>query len=78
MPNPLNLSARGFAKDAVIRELHLLIRLPAAAKRLVERHQIERALHLRLSALLLSTGELTLGIQYVDKAGDALSIAVAG
>lgn len=78
MLNPLNLSARGVAKDAVIRELYLLIRLPAAAKRLVERHQIERALHLRLSALLLSPGELTLGIQYVDKAGDALSVAVAG
>lgn len=78
MLNPLNLSARGVAKDAVIRELYLLIRLPAAAKRLVERHQIERALHLRLSALLLSSGELTLGIQYVDKAGDALSVAVAG
>lgn len=78
MPNPLNLSARGVAKDAVIRELHLLIRLPAAAKRLVERHQVERALYLRLSALLLSLGELTLGIQYVDKAGDALSVTVAG
>jgi hypothetical protein len=68
----------GVAKDAVVRQLHLLIRLPAAAKRFVERHQIERALHLRLRALLLGLRQLTLGVQHVDKAGDPLPVTVAG
>ena len=71
------LSARGVAKDAVVRQLHLLIRLPAAAEGFVERHQGKCALHLRLRPLLFGLSELTLGVQHVNKAGDPLAIAVA-
>lgn len=70
LPNPLNLSARGVAKDAVVWQPHLLIRLPTAAEGFVERHQVKRALHLRLHPLLFGLSELTLGVQHINKAGD--------
>ena len=78
MPNPLNLSARGVAKDAVVWQPHLLIWLPATAEGFVERHQVKRALHLRLCPLLFGLSELTLGVQHVNKTGDPLPVSVAG
>lgn len=62
-----SVGLRRRAEDVELRQRHVLVALPAAAQRFIERHQIERALHARLGRLLLRLRQLTLCVQHIDK-----------